>query len=81
MDYDTDKVDEAVLALLYLGLHDTSEFGTGRAWKGFDWDALDRLHAKGLIGDPRSKARSVPLGPEGIAAMEAAFDKLSGKRP
>ncbi len=79
MDYDTDKVDEAVLALLYLGLHDTNQFGTGRAWKGFDWDALDRLHAKGLIGNPRSKARSVPLAPEHIAAMQAAFVRLFGK--
>lgn len=35
MDYDHDKVDEVVLALMYLTLH-----GGGRAWKGFDWDAL-----------------------------------------
>jgi hypothetical protein len=31
MDYDWDNVDEAVLALLSLGLHDGC-----RAWKGFD---------------------------------------------
>ena len=37
------EVDEAVLALLYLALHDVNEFG-GRAWNGHDWDALDRLH-------------------------------------
>ena len=36
---DTDRIDDAVLALLYLGLHDGF-----RTWKGFDWDALDRLH-------------------------------------
>jgi len=30
------KIDEAVLALLYLTLHDGD-----RAWKGHDWDALD----------------------------------------
>ena len=35
MAFDTDRIDEAVLALLYLGLHDDS-----RAWKGFDWDAM-----------------------------------------
>ena len=33
MQIDTDKVDEAVLAVLYLTLHD--EY---RAWKGIDWD-------------------------------------------
>ena len=41
MDYDKDKVDEMVLALLFLPLHDG-----GRAWKGHDWDALGRLHEK-----------------------------------
>jgi hypothetical protein len=42
MALDTDRIDEAVLALLYLGLHDHY-----RAWKGFDWDAMDRLHLRG----------------------------------
>jgi hypothetical protein len=37
MDYDPDKVDQAVLALLYLTLHDGR-----RAWKTFDWDAMNR---------------------------------------
>ena len=35
MDYDHDKVDEMVLALLWL-----TPAGDGRAWKGHDWDAL-----------------------------------------
>ena len=77
MDYDTDKVDEAVFALLYLTLHDVNEYG-GRAWKGHDWDALDRLHQKGLIGDPRSKAKSVVLDATAIQAAERAFRKLFG---
>ena len=78
LDYDTDKVDEAVFALLYLTLHDVSEHG-GRAWKGHAWDALDRLHEKDLIGNPRSKAKSVALDPDDIAAMKKAFYKLFGK--
>ena len=53
MEYDKDKVDETVLALLYLTIHDQ---GT-RAWKGMDWDAMDRLHDKGYIGDPKIKAK------------------------
>jgi len=36
--YDRDKIDEVSLALLYLTLHDSC-----RAWKGFDWEVLDRL--------------------------------------
>lgn len=78
IDYDTDKVDKAVLALLYLTLHDMGEFG-GRAWKGFDWDSLGRLHEKGLIGDPVSKAKSVVLDREGIAAAKKAFEELFAK--
>ena len=57
MEIDTDRIDEAVLALLYLGLHDH-----WRAWKGFDWDAMGRLHEKGLISDPVGKAKSVVSG-------------------
>jgi len=40
-DYDREKVDETVLALLWLTLHD--EY---RAWKGQDWDVLSRLHQR-----------------------------------
>ena len=51
---DTDRIDDAVLALLYLGRHDGY-----RSWKGHHWDAMDRLHQKGMISDPVSKAKSV----------------------
>ncbi|WP_245517034.1 MULTISPECIES: DUF6429 family protein, partial [unclassified Mesorhizobium] len=47
MEIDTDKIDDAVLALLWLTLHNER-----CAWKGFDWDVTDRLHRKGLIADP-----------------------------
>lgn len=73
MAADSDKIDEAVLALLYLGLHDER-----RAWKTLDWDATDRLHAKGLISDPRGRAKSVALSDEGLAAAKAAFERLFG---
>ncbi len=74
-EYDQDKVDEAVLALLYLTLHQPGPY---LAWKGFDWDALDRLHAKGLIGDPKNKNKSVVLTDEGVADAAAAFQRLFG---
>ncbi len=41
MDYDKDKVDEMALALLYISFEDR---GSTRAWKGMDWEVLDRLH-------------------------------------
>jgi hypothetical protein len=47
MAIDLDKIDDTVLGLLWLTLHDEN-----RAWKSFDWGALDRLHQKGLIADP-----------------------------
>src|SRR4029077_10070464 len=45
MDIDTDKIDEAVLALLYLTRCDET-FGAA-SWKSHDWDALNRVHEKG----------------------------------
>ncbi|MEP3330361.1 DUF6429 family protein [Sedimentitalea sp.] len=47
MEIDKDKINDAVLGLLWLTLHDER-----RAWKRMDWSALDRLHRKGLIHDP-----------------------------
>jgi hypothetical protein len=73
-DLDTDRIDEAVLALLYLGLHDDH-----RAWKSFDWDALDRLHDKGLISNPASKAKSVVFSEDGLRRAEALFDSMFRK--
>ncbi|MGU7816110.1 DUF6429 family protein [Burkholderia sp. AW49-1] len=68
MDIDTAAIDDAVLALLYLTLHDHN-----RAWKSFDWDALNRLYERGLIGDPVNKAKSVTLTEEGLPESERLF--------
>jgi hypothetical protein len=70
MEYDEDKIDEMTLALLRLGLHDD-----GRVWKGFDWDAMDRLHAKGYISDPQSNAKSVVLTEEGERRSREIFER------
>lgn len=74
MEYDINKVDEAVLALAYLSLHDNN-----RVWKSFDWDAMNRLHESGYISDPVSKAKTVVLTEEGIREAERLFKKLFGK--
>lgn len=63
MQYDTEKVDDAVLALPTLNAHQEDEFGA-RAWQGHNWDALDRLHEKGFFGDRVSKAKSDVMTPE-----------------
>ncbi len=74
MEYDKDKVDEAVLALLYLNFFGNQ--GATRAWKGFDWDAMDRLHEKGFISDPKRKAKSVIVTEEGQKAAEELFNRF-----
>ena len=71
MEIDTDKIDDAVLALLHLTLHDGF-----RAWKGHDLDALGCLHRKGMIGDLVGKAKSVVFTDEGLAESERLFGAL-----
>ena len=73
MELNNDRIDEAVLALLYLGLHE--DF---RAWKSFDWDAMDRLHQKGFISDPVGKAKSVVFSEKGLQESERLANVLFG---
>lgn len=74
MELDTDKIDQAVLALLALGRHDGY-----RVWKSFDWAVMNRLHEKGYITDPVSKAHSVLLTEEGAQASERLLLELFGR--
>ena len=71
MEIDSEKIDAAVLALLWLTLHDEC-----RAWKSFDWEVMDRLHRKGMIADPVNKSKSVVLTDEGLRQAEALFRTL-----
>ncbi|HEY4357165.1 MAG TPA: DUF6429 family protein [Acidobacteriaceae bacterium] len=73
MEYNRDKVDNMVLALLWL-----TNTGGGRAWKGHDWDALERLHEKGFISNPASKAKSVVLSEEGNKRSRELFEQYFG---
>ena len=78
MDYDKDKVDEMTLALMYLVMHGNND--GERAWKGFDWETMNRLHEKKYISDPRSKAKSVALLGDAARRSEEFFEKHFGKR-
>jgi len=75
MKLNTDRIDEAGLALLSLGLHQG-----GRAWKSFDWDAMDRLHQKGYITNPVGKAKSVVFSDEGLRESGRLLEKLFGEK-
>jgi hypothetical protein len=74
MELDTNKIDDAVLALLYFGLHNGA-----RAWKGFDWEAMNRLHERGYISDPHGKAKSVVFSEEGFERAKRLLENLFGK--
>ncbi len=71
MQYNKDKVDEMVLALLYLtSSHD--KYGT-RAWKGLDLEVLDRLCEKGFINDPKGKSPTLFLTEAGEKLSKELF--------
>ena len=76
MELDEDKIDDAVLALLRL-----TRCGEFRAWKGQDWDVLDRLYEKGMIQDPKNKAKSVFFTLEGWERSDELFRAMFVKSP
>ena len=88
---DLGKVDDAALALLWLTAWRDAVIPAGalgpdapaaevwRTWKGLDWDVLDRLHAAGYLDDPKTKAKSVRLTPQGRTRAETLFETLFGR--
>ncbi|MCH8566717.1 MAG: DUF6429 family protein [Balneolales bacterium] len=77
MEYDKEKVDDMMLALLSLSMFE-ERFGT-RAWKGFNWEHMKRLHEKGYISNPKSKAKSVFVTDEGRKRADELFQKYFSK--
>ncbi len=73
MEYDKNKIDEMVLTLMHLTTF-KDKLGV-RAWKSIDWGALDRLHEKGFISNPKSKSKSVCLTEKGAEMSEKLFKK------
>ena len=72
-----ETMEQAVLALLYLN-YKTS----GHTWKTFDWDIMNSLHEKGLIGDPVNKKKSVFFTEDGLKQAEKNFEELfSNEQP
>lgn len=72
--YDHEKVAEMVLALLYLTVHDGN-----RAWKGFQWQALNELFVARMIEDPRNKNKSVVLTEQGLVRAQELFRRYFGR--
>ena len=63
------------MALLYLVAHQRDEGFGARAWKGFDWDTMNRLHEKGYISNPIGKAKSVGMAEEGFLKAKELFER------
>jgi len=78
MEPNLSKIDDAVLALLHLTsfTEGKGEFAVTRAWKGHDWEALDRLCQKGFIADPKNKNKSVVFTEKGKQRAEELFGRL-----
>jgi hypothetical protein len=76
MHLDDQRIDDAALALLAV-----FSFDGGRCWKSFDWDVMDRLHARGLIDNPRSHLKSIHLTPEAMEQGLALAEKLFSRQP
>ncbi len=74
MELDERKIQDAVLALLYVTLHKDH-----RAWKSVDWKAMNGLYERGMILNPVSKAKSVVLTEEGEAEAARLAQELFAK--
>ncbi|MDZ7748370.1 MAG: DUF6429 family protein [Halofilum sp. (in: g-proteobacteria)] len=74
-ELDDDRLAEAALALMSLTRHDGD-----RVWKQYPWDLTDRLHELGYITDPKSKAKSVQLTPEGREHAERILRERFARR-
>ncbi|MHC8318650.1 DUF6429 family protein [Pseudomonas sp. LB3P31] len=64
MKYDDKLIEEAVLALLA-----TFSSDNGHAWKGFDFEVMNRLHEQDLISDPVNKNKSIGLTRKGLSEV------------
>jgi hypothetical protein len=69
MATDTKRIDDVVLALFYLTLHDQSHASTS-----FAPEVLQRLHESGMIGDPAENWDSIELTPDGLQRSKKLFN-------
>ncbi|MBC8996448.1 hypothetical protein IAI51_07920 [Pseudomonas sp. N40(2020)] len=75
MEYDDKLMEEAVLALLAALSSDD-----GNAWKGFDFEIMNRLHEQGFISNPVNRNKSIWLTAEGMERGRQIAERLFGRR-
>lgn len=76
MREDLTPIEQFALVLLRHSAFE--EHGNLRSWKGYDWEVMNRLHEKGLISDPVSKAKSVLFTDEGRWQADELVKSLVG---
>lgn len=75
MKYDDALIEEAVLALLATFCSDS-----GNAWKGYDFEVMNRLHTQGLITNPVNRNKSIWLTEQGLERGREIADRLFAAR-
>jgi hypothetical protein len=75
MEYDMKLIDDAVLALLAAYSSDA-----GNAWKGYDFEIMNRLHEQGLISNPVNRNKSIWLTEEGLERGREIAERMFGIR-
>ncbi|ROO14856.1 hypothetical protein BK676_20520 [Pseudomonas fluorescens] len=68
-------IDDAVLALLAAYSSDD-----GNAWKGYDFEIMNRLHAQGLISNPVNRNKSIWLTEEGLERGREIAERMFGAK-
>ncbi|WP_460161288.1 DUF6429 family protein [Pseudomonas sp. S2_B10] len=66
-------IDDAVLALLAAYSSDA-----GNAWKGYDFEIMNRLHEQGLISNPVNRNKSIWLTEEGLERGREIAERMFG---
>ena len=75
MEYDMKLIDDAVLALLAAYSSDA-----GNAWKGYDFEIMNRLHEQGLISNPVNRNKSIWLTKEGLERGREIAGRMFGAK-
>lgn len=78
--FDT-QVENLALALLYLTRFREPDIDCWRSWKGYDFDALNRLSNQDMIIDSRRRTKSVVLTDGGIKKAREILAELHLEDP
>ncbi|MEB2651610.1 DUF6429 family protein [Pseudomonas siliginis] len=68
-------IDDAVLALLAAYSSDARN-----AWKGYDFEIMNRLHEQGLISNPVNRNKSIWLTEEGLERGREIAERMFGAK-